>query len=113
MLSNLVLNAVKHGDESSPVRITAFQTDDDVCIRVHNEGAPIPQDLQQSIFEPLVRGRPRERAAGSEGRGSLGLGLFIASEIAQSHDGYIRVDSTAASGTTFEARLSRTAESPA
>lgn len=107
MLSNLVLNAVTHGRETSPVRITAWQTDDDVYIRVHNEGTPIPPDLQRQIFEPLVRGQPRERASGSERNSGLGLGLFIACEIAQGHDGRISVDSTAAGGTTFEARLRR------
>lgn len=110
MLSNLVLNAVTHGRETSPVRITAWQTDGDVYIRVHNEGAPIPQDLQRQIFEPLVRGESREYASGSErnsGHSGLGLGLFIACEIAQGHDGRISVDSTAAGGTTFEARLRR------
>lgn len=105
MLSNLLLNAVKYGDEGAPVRVTAHSTDDDVFLCVHNEGEPIPKELQRCIFEPLVRGIRQNEAEND--RGGLGLGLYIASEIAQGHDGYIDLESTAVDGTTFKARLSR------
>ena len=67
-----------------------------VSLSVHNWGEPIAPDMQASLFEPMVRGDPGERA----GR-SVGLGLFIVRAIALAHGGDVRVSSSRAAGTTF------------
>jgi signal transduction histidine kinase len=58
------------------------------------------------IFDPLVRGssaaHPRRNRPGS-----IGLGLYIAREIARSHGGRIDVTSTAEAGTAFTVHLPR------
>ena len=64
-------------------------------IAVHNHGSVIPAALQPTLFQPMVRGTD----VASVGR-SVGLGLFIVSEIAKAHGGEIRVDSSDADGTT-------------
>lgn len=98
VVSNLVGNAIQHGD-GTPVTITAEEEGDDVSLAVHNGGAPIPPNVMPSIFEPLARG-------GAESGGhSIGLGLFIARAIVSAHGGDISVTSSSDQGTTFTVRL--------
>ena len=54
LVSNLVGNALEHGGDQR-VTVVARGAEDDVLIRVHNDGRPIPEDVQPSIFEPFVR----------------------------------------------------------
>lgn len=106
VLSNLIGNALQHGEPDRPIDVTARGDPDRVVIDVHNEGSPIPEALQASIFEPMVR---HVRGDESGQRTSLGLGLFIVREIALAHGGTVSVTSTAGEGTTFSVRLPRRA----
>ncbi|SOZ51037.1 putative sensor histidine kinase (dctS) [Cupriavidus taiwanensis] len=100
LLSNLVTNAVMYGAADAPVRVVVTGDDAEVRVAVWNSGPPIdPQTLGQ-IFDPLRRGEdPHDKNAPG-----LGLGLYIASEIAKAHRGSIEARSDAA-GTVFEVRL--------
>jgi signal transduction histidine kinase len=98
LVSNLVGNAIQHGD-GTPVTITAHGNGDSVTLGVHNGGPPIPPDLLPLVFEPLARGR------GESGGQSIGLGLFIARAIASAHGGNIQVSSSVDAGTTFSVSL--------
>jgi signal transduction histidine kinase len=102
MLSNLVDNALSYGPHGGPVAISVRDGDDagSVVIAVHNGGQPIPSKELPHLFEPFRRGAPSPK------RG-LGLGLYIASEIAKAHGGAIDVRSDESEGTTFEVRLLR------
>jgi len=87
VLCNLVLNAVKYGRKTAPIRVRLTGTEDCVNLEVLNAGAIDPGGVER-LFEPLQRG------AGANGDGhadSLGLGLYIAREIAQAHGGHITV----------------------
>ncbi|WP_427309324.1 ATP-binding protein [Cupriavidus sp. H39] len=102
LLSNLVTNAVTYGAADAPVRVVLTGQDAEVRIAVWNSGPPIdPQTLAQ-IFDPLKRG-PDPHHKNAPG---LGLGLYIASEIARAHQGSIEARSDPA-GTVFEVRLPR------
>ena len=59
-VSNLVLNAIQHGD-GTPVSLTARAEGDVVTFAVHNGGAPISPEAMPFIFEPLARGTRRRR----------------------------------------------------
>jgi phosphoserine phosphatase RsbU/P len=88
LASNLIGNALTHGARDQPVRVGA-KTDDDVFrLWVANAGEPIPETAMQKLFEPFFRGVVRDSRHG------LGLGLHIASQIAQAHGGRIDVTST-------------------
>lgn len=102
LLSNLVGNAVTHGARSSPISVKAWCEDADVVISVLNQGPPIAQHLMPLLFEPFTRSE-----AGQRGEG-LGLGLYIASQIAEAHGGNLQVTSTLESGTAFVARFPTT-----
>jgi len=107
-ISNLLGNAIQHGSPDFPVSLSLRDEGSDVFIDVHNGGAPIPPGELPRIFDPLVRGfsadHPRKNRPGS-----IGMGLYIAREVAKSHDGRVDVVSTAEKGTTFTIRLPREA----
>jgi sigma-B regulation protein RsbU (phosphoserine phosphatase) len=96
LVGNLVSNAMAYGALDKPVLVTSVIDTGFFSVSVHNQGAPIPPEIQSSIFQPMSRGTN----AVSAGR-SVGLGLFIVSEIAKAHGGDAVVRSTAESGTTF------------
>ncbi|PTL84544.1 PAS domain-containing sensor histidine kinase [Vitiosangium sp. GDMCC 1.1324] len=102
LLGNLGKNALDYSPEDRPVDFVLRDEGDTVCVEVHNEGAPIPAELLPHIFEPF-------RRATKEGHptSGLGLGLFIAWQIVQAHEGTLEVRSTEAEGTTFTVRLPR------
>ena len=104
LLSNLVINAIRYGAPDRPVRVVATGHDAEVCLEVRNSGPIIDQQTLERIFDPLTRGTNQESKNGS----GLGLGLYIASEIAKAHHGAIegRSDQTE---TVFAVRLPRRA----
>lgn len=84
--SNLVSNALEHGERGQPVRVSLSGTDPQcVIIRVVNRGR-IPDELLPHAFEPF-----RQDDRGPSERGGLGLGLFIAREIVAAHAGTINL----------------------
>ncbi len=100
LLSNLVENAIRHGDAEKPVRVETVGRAVEVQIAVHNDGAPIPPSEMRRIFEPMKQARD-----GSSRAEGLGLGLYIARAIAAAHQGSIDVESAKETGTTFTVHL--------
>lgn len=90
MLSNLVGNALTHGSASKPVIVRAETRDEAFELSVSNAGEPIPKEAMNKLFEPFFRGKTRASRQG------LGLGLYIASQIAKAHGGEIIATSNAA-----------------
>ncbi|HQT90219.1 MAG TPA: HAMP domain-containing sensor histidine kinase [Acidiphilium sp.] len=104
VVSNLLGNAIQHGDEKSPVTLSIKQGMHMVEIAVNNRGIPIPIDAIPKLFDCLFQGRAPETPDLYRNT-SLGLGLYIAREIVVAHGGEIRVSSSDAAGTTFTASL--------
>jgi signal transduction histidine kinase len=102
-VSNLVGNALQHGEPETAVTVDVAADGDGVTIRVANRGEPIAEERLAAIFEPFRRG---DSARAGDGE-SLGLGLFIVREIARAHGGSVTVASDAATGTVFELTLPR------
>ena len=102
VFSNLVGNAIMHGDPSQPVTIRAHVEDDWVEVQVHNHGQAIPPELQSKLFDPFRRGERDSRTSKTAG---LGLGLYISREIVRQHGGDIDCRSEVLDGTTFRVRL--------
>jgi signal transduction histidine kinase len=107
VLSNLLNNAVQHGDETAPISLTATGAEDAIVLTVSNFGKPIPAEAARIIFEPLVQVPITTTDPSKRLKDSLGLGLFIAREIVEGHGGTISVDSSAEGGTRFAIRLPR------
>jgi sigma-B regulation protein RsbU (phosphoserine phosphatase) len=92
-------NAVTHGAEDGTIRIVGGLDDNETFeLSVTNSGDPIPAEMVEHLFQAFHRGQVRTNAEG------LGLGLYIASQIAQAHGGNIEVLSNAKE-TTFTFRM--------
>lgn len=105
VLSNLLSNAVQHGDPDFPVVVEARIDGNVAQLIVKNRGTPIPADSMQVIFNPLVQVASKESEPHERPATSLGLGLFIAREIVKGHTGTITVTSSESEGTSFIVRL--------
>ena len=97
--SNLIGNALTHGDRDKPVKIRARSDDNYFYFEVWNAGDPIPPESVSKIFEPFWRNST------SASRQGLGLGLHICSQIVRAHHGKLTVTSSLEDGTRFTARL--------
>lgn len=88
MFSNLLANALSHGDATGPVRVRASSDEAGFELSVTNHGDPIPPEDLDRLFQPF------HRASTGSSREGLGLGLYIASEIARAHAGSLTVSSS-------------------
>lgn len=88
LFSNLLGNALTHGSADRPVLVEATTQGGTFVLSVANAGDPIPTAYLEALFEPFSR--PNANA----GRQGLGLGLYIASQIAAAHGGAITVASS-------------------
>jgi len=100
MFSNLIGNALQHGNARVPITVNLTTASKTLVFRVHNSGEPIPDEVLGSIFSPMGRYSP-QASIDFGPHASLGLGLFIAAEIATAHQGTIEVTSNAEQGTEF------------
>ncbi|WP_316826841.1 GAF domain-containing sensor histidine kinase [Pedobacter miscanthi] len=88
LFSNLLANALNYSPADSTVEITAFSTAEEFNLCVANKGKQIPAAAMERLFQPFSRGEVEPNQKG------LGLGLYIASEIANAHEGTLDVSST-------------------
>ena len=104
LVGNLVSNAMSYGHAEGPVTVSSTIDQDSFSIAVHNFGPAIPVETLSTLFAPMTRG---EQATASHSKRSVGLGLFIVSEVARAHGGRTEVHSTLEAGTTFRAWFPR------
>lgn len=88
LLMNLLSNADTHGHLDAPIKVSAVCNNGEFVLSVKNEGDKIPSTALKHLFQPFYR---EDAKPGKQG---LGLGLYIASEIAHAHDGVLEVTST-------------------
>ena len=90
IFNNLVANALKYGDGGKQINLIAKQiNDNELEVRVTNDGPKIPKESLSMIFERFYR----VEESRSKETGGTGLGLAIAQSIVALHGGYIYVES--------------------
>lgn len=96
VITNLLTNALRYGG-GKPVAVTvgAREQEREAFVSVRDQGQGIAPQDQERIFEQF------ERAEGGAQVAGLGLGLFIARQIAQAHQGRLEVRSTPGQGSEF------------
>ena len=109
---NLLLNAIKYTAEHGMISIETRTEGDSVCLSISDTGIGIPQSELARVFDEFYRASNARQIE----RDGTGLGLSLAKEVIELHEGSISVVSTEGSGTTFRIVLpqvmsSRTAES--
>ena len=93
--SILLDNAVRYTPEGGSVAVSLRDEDGIAALEVSDTGVGIPEDRLPLVFERFYRADP------SRADGGAGLGLSIARQIAGSHGGEIRAESTPGKGSTF------------
>jgi signal transduction histidine kinase len=99
---NLVVNAINWTPDGGHVWVGAGRTEDRAELRVEDDGYGVPADMRDQLFRRFGPGDRARQGAGS------GLGLYIVSLIAQSHDGGVRYDERPGGGSTFTVDLPAT-----
>ncbi|ABG42085.1 GAF sensor signal transduction histidine kinase [Paraglaciecola sp. T6c] len=100
LLSNLLINAIVHGDPQQAIEVTSQIESGLFSLSVSNGGEPIKPEVIDKLFQPFWRNESNKQTGG------LGLGLFIASQITSAHDGTLSVCSDDSRTTfTFQATI--------
>ncbi|MER6019928.1 sensor histidine kinase [Streptomyces anulatus] len=103
VIGNLLDNAQRHAEGSVAVSVAADGRG--VRVEVRDDGAGVPEDERERIFERFVR----LDDARSRDDGGAGLGLAIARDVASRHGGTLTVDRAAEGGAAFRLWLPRSA----
>ena len=101
VILNIISNAIKYTENNGEVSINVNSFDENIIIKIKDNGLGIPEDDQRRIFERFYRvekGRSRDM-------GGTGLGLSIAKQIVEAHGGEISLNSLIGEGTTIEIML--------
>ena len=100
-LGNLLDNAVKYTPPGGCIQVSATQYELFCRIDVHDNGIGVAEEEQAQIFGRFYRGRQVREQEG------LGIGLYLAREIAQKQGGYLKLSSRPGQGSTFSLYLPR------
>jgi len=101
IVTNLLDNALKFTPGGGAVRIIVAPQEDEVILRVADDGPGIPAHLSENLFEPFVQGdEPGRRASGG-----LGVGLALVKGLAEMHGGSVSAANTPTRGATFTVRF--------
>ena len=102
LLKNLVANALRYVPEvGGRVEISATEEDDELVLRVTDNGPGMSRDQAEHIGEPFYRGDPSR----TRGTGGTGLGLYLAFLVAKAHGGSLRLTNPDQDGACFECRV--------
>lgn len=102
VISNLLNNAITHGEPGTPVQLDLDgRAADHIELRIANRGV-IPAALLPTLFEPFQQAGEKRRT----GQG-LGLGLYTVNMFVKAHGGTVEISSTAAQGTLATVRIPR------
>jgi signal transduction histidine kinase len=97
LMNNLLSNAVKYSDKKPEIDVEGFTQDNNVCIRVADNGIGINRIDQKHIFDKFYRA-----STGNIHKfKGLGLGLYYVKKIAEAHGGDVTVSSRPGKGSTF------------
>ena len=103
VVGNLVSNAIRYTPNGGSVRISAGQSIEKIWIKVTDSGPGVLKEEQELIFQPFYRGTHGQRI-----KQGMWLGLSIARDLTNAHDGQLEVESTPGEGASFTIWLPKT-----
>ena len=95
---NLISNSIRYAAKT-PIRVSARRENDVAILRVEDEGPGIPEGDLSRIFQRF------ERASSTRHYGGMGLGLYVAQQIAEAHGGAIDASNVSGGGACVTVRL--------
>ena len=99
VLSNLLSNATKYSPPSSTITFTLTTAPEAIAFQVKDEGIGIDKSDLATLYNPFIRGKNAQKAAGT------GLGLALVKKCLDLHQGQITVESAVGLGTTFTVKV--------
>jgi len=103
VLQNLVANTLQYNPRGTNVNVQVMKSENEVLIRLKDNGVGIAKEMVQDIFKPFVR---EDRSRNSQ-TGGTGLGLAIVEKIISAHGGAIELKTEKGQGCEFIIRLPR------
>ncbi len=101
VISNLLSNAIRLSPPHTKIEINLSVQNQTIHLDVKDEGPGIPQEIRNNIFEPYYQGPVKNGAS----QGFLGIGLTIAKEVVEAHDGKISYEPRQPTGSVFKIEL--------
>ncbi len=101
VLINLLTNAVKYSPNGKKVQVRVGEKAGEVVVSIQDFGMGIETEDHKTVFQRFYRGKEKNGFAKREKAEGFGLGLFIAAQIIEKHQGTIQVKSTLGKGSTF------------
>lgn len=101
VLSNIILNSVDALNKTGQISFSTYQDDDNVYLRVSDDGMGMPEEVRKRIFDPFFT---------TKGKRGTGLGLSVAYGIISRHKGEIQIQSQEGKGTVTTIRLPKASE---
>ena len=108
VIINIVNNAIKYTKEGSTIDVSIAKNNDNVEIRISDNGTGISDEAKSKIFDKFYS----EGKLNGDSRRGLGLGLYLCKSIMDAHNGTIRVEDNQPTGTTFICTLSAVEVTP-
>ncbi|NEX61014.1 sensor histidine kinase [Noviherbaspirillum galbum] len=106
-LSNLIVNAIEHGNRRLPIHLGATLTEERAVVQIRHTGRAIPPHSLERLFDPFVQPDAPEDKHDEGGYASMGLRLNVARAIVRSHGGDVTASSEAGGETVFSLALPR------
>jgi PAS domain S-box-containing protein len=100
IMENLLVNASRHTPEGTPIHVSVTETDDGALLVVEDEGAGVPDELRERIFEEFRQGTDAPQASPG-----VGIGLALVRRFAQMHHGRAWVEGREGGGASFRVFL--------
>lgn len=101
IVRNLLSNAVKFTPRKGQISFEAFNNDDEVLIKICDNGVGMSQDIIDKLFKIEIS----TSSTGTEGEMGTGLGLILCSEFVKKHKGNLWVNSKIGEGSCFSFSL--------
>lgn len=107
VLSNLLTNAIRVAPEQSKIQITLSSDEKMIFLEVADEGPGIPPEIAKKIFEAYYQGPSIGK---NQTQGFLGIGLTIAKEVVEAHEGKIEYQAREPQGALFKISIPKAGE---
>ena len=101
VLSNLISNAAAYSDEGTTIILSAIQVNDEIIVRIADQGIGIPAEQSERVFDLFFR----LESGTARRKGGTGLGLSICKGIVEAHSGRIWMQSEVGQGAEFSFSL--------
>lgn len=101
VLINLLTNAIKYSPDGKIIKVRVEKRAEELAVSIQDFGIGIKKEDHKTVFQRFYRGKEKNGFAKSEKAEGFGLGLFIAAQIIDKHEGSIEVKSVPGKGSTF------------